>query len=78
MMLDVGFTKSPTAVTLTDKEDIVKALCSHHIIFRCKAELDQIKGGLNTLGVATAIEVLPDTFQCLFTATEEMLSPGIF
>lgn len=78
MMFDSGFTKPPTAVALSDKEHIIKALCLHHIILKCKAELDQIKDGLRTLGVATAIEVLPEAFQCLFTAAEDlkMITPG--
>ena len=78
LILDAGFTKSPSTVQLTDKEDIARALCLHYIVFKCKAELDQLKGGLHTLGVQTAMEVLPDEFKCLFTATKEILSPGTF
>ena len=76
IILECGYTKSITALTVDDKEDILKALCLHNIIFKCKAELDQMKEGLRTLGVATALEVLPDTFQCLFTSVEETLTPG--
>ena len=77
-IVESGFTKAPMTITLKDKEDIIKALCLHHIILKCKAELDQLKEGLRVLGVATAIEVIPETFQSLFTASEEILTPGSY
>ena len=75
MLLESGFTKASSAITLADREDMIKSLCLHHIIFKCKGELDQLKEGLCTLGVAAAIKVLPDTFECLFTTTKEILTP---
>ena len=76
MILESGFTKASSAITLADKEDMIKALCLPHIIFKCKGELDQLKEGLCTLGVAAAVKVLPEIFECLFTATKEILTPG--
>ena len=75
--MDCGFMKSPDNVTYSDKDAIVKAMCLHHVIFRCKGELDQMKDGLGTLGVAKAIQVMPDTFKILFTASEQELTAGI-
>lgn len=62
MVLESGFTKAASAITLADRENLIKSLCLHHTIFKCKAELDQLKEGLHTLGVAVAIKVLPDVF----------------
>ena len=76
-VLESGFTKVASANTLADRENLIKSLCLHHTIFKCKAELDQLKEGLQTLGVAAAIKVLPDTFECLFTTTEEIVTSGM-
>ena len=36
-----------------------------------------MKDGLGTLGVAMAIQIMPDTFKILFTASEQELTVGI-
>jgi len=74
------YCKPSSAVGLEDKEGITKAMSLHFLIFKAKAELDQLKDGLRTLGAAGAIQAMPDTFLPLFTAdlTEgAMLTPGI-
>ena len=51
LLLECGYYKPPSVVDLNDKEEIVKAVSLHHVIFKSKAELDQLKDGLQTLGV---------------------------
>lgn len=60
-----------------DKSTVVKAICLHYIIFRCKAELDQLKSGLGTLEVANAMQANPVLFEKMFTANGQVkLTPG--
>ena len=54
------------------QDTLVKALTLHHIISRSKAELDQLRDGLSTLGVASALASNPTLFEPLFTAIEDV------
>ena len=77
--MECGYCKPSSAVDLEDKEGIVKAISLHFLIFKAKAELDQLKDGLQILGVASAMQAMPDTFLPLFTVdlTEgAVLTPG--
>ena len=79
MLLECGFVKPISGIRLYDKDSLVRTLCLHHMILKSKAELDQLKEGLGTLGVATAMESMPDVFIHLFTSNEDnsQLTPGI-
>ena len=78
ILIDCGFTKPPCLLQLADKTALVKALTLHHVILRSKAELDQLRDGLNTLGVASALASNPMLFEPLFTAIEDAkLTSGI-
>lgn len=60
-----------------DKSTVVKAICLHYIIFRCKAELDQLKSGLGALGVANSMQANPILFEKMFTVSGQVkLTPG--
>ncbi len=48
-----------TSVTLDDKEDIVMCIIKHFLMYICKGELDQLKSGLNHLGVFNLIQRHP-------------------
>ena len=77
-LAECGFTKPPILVGLEDKPALVKAICFHQLILKCKGELDQLKDGLGTLGVADAMKLNPSAFEPLFTATSGLteLTPG--
>lgn len=76
VLVDNGITKAPSLVVLQDKADLVKALSLQFIILRSKAELDQLKNGLQTLDVAYEMEQHPELFKPLFTNTRVELTPG--
>ena len=77
LLVDCGFIKPLMSVNLTDRPGIIKAITLHYTIFRAKAELDQLRGGLNTLGVADAMHSYSDLFQPLFTSVgPTKLTPG--
>lgn len=73
ILVDNGITRAPS---LVGKETIVKALALHCTILRSKAELDQLKNGLHTLGVADAMATTPGLFEPFFTDSSIELSPG--
>ena len=49
----------------------------HYTIFRSKAELDQLKAGLNVLGVCDEMKNNPGIFKDYFTVRVEKLSAGL-
>ena len=71
ILIECGFTKPPWLLQLADKMAVVKALTLHHVILRSKAELDQLRDGLSTLGVESALVSNPTLFEPLFTAFED-------
>ncbi len=78
LLLECGFTKPPITVLLLDKPAIVKAVALHYLILKSKAEIDQLKKGLATLGVLNAIELHPLLFEPLFVASRQTaLTPGV-
>ena len=50
------------------KDELKTTLMSHFILYRNKAVLDQMKGGLRTLGVGEAMMKYPDILAPLFIA----------
>ncbi len=78
LLLECSFTKPPVTVVLLDKPTIVKAVALHYLILKSKAEIDQLKKGLATLGVLNAIELHPLLFEPLFIASQQTaLTPGV-
>ena len=62
LILDAGYTKDLRNITIVDKEHIIRALFLHSTIYRSMAELDQLKTGLNVLGVCNEMKRNPDHF----------------
>ena len=54
-LCDSGFTKPSSSVILKDKSNIINMICLHHIILKCKGEIDQFSHGLESLGTLKAI-----------------------
>lgn len=79
LLIDCGYSKPIPMITLMDKDSIVNTISLHHLILKVKAELDQLRSGLETLGVAAAMKLNPKLFQPLFTRNGQIeLTPGIF
>ena len=51
ILIDSGYQKPTTMATLGDKKEIINTIFLHQTIYSCLAELDQLKAGLNVLGV---------------------------
>ena len=74
LILDAGYTKNLQSITISDKELIIRALFLHCTIYRSMAELDQLKAGLNVLGVGNEMEKNPGHFVDFFTRKDHKLS----
>ena len=53
---EYGFTKPSSCLVVSDKVDIIRSVSLHHVIVKTLGELSQFCEGLNTLGVAKAME----------------------
>ena len=51
---------------VANKEELIHIVTLHHMVLKCKAELDQLKGGLQTLGVGDAMKAHPELFENFF------------
>ena len=63
-------------ISISDKEEIIRSPFLHTTIYRSMAELDQLKAGLNVLGVCNKMEKNPDHFLEFFTRKNQKLSAG--
>lgn len=68
IVCDSGYRKPTTTATLEDKKVIIKTIFLHQTIYSCLAELDQLKAGLNVLGVADELSKTPDLLVDFFTS----------
>lgn len=59
VLVDIGFTQSVEQMDMTMKPAVIKGLSVHHV-FRCKAELDQIREGLDCLKVFESMRAKPE------------------
>ena len=80
ILLDAGYNKNLQYVTVEDKEEMIRTLFLHYTIYRNKAELDQIKLGLNILGIADEMKVNSEIFNSYFTCNDHELplSAGLY
>lgn len=67
MTIESGFSKPVSIMTMDDREELVHIVALHYTLLRSKAELDQLKMGLQSVGVADAMKAYPDLFEGFFT-----------
>ena len=63
---DCGVTQPAGAIFLSDKQNIITSIVHHFCIYSCKAELDEIRRGLSTVGFLSVMEEHP-ILKSLFT-----------
>lgn len=76
LLLDSGFLKPFSAITLHDKTTIIDVVALHYVILRTKGELDQFSEGLGTCGVQQYIEKYPDLLREFFCIGQVHLTAG--
>ena len=72
-----GYTVPIAHVSLEDIPDIVHAISLHVVILQSKAELDQVKDGLQELQVLENMIRCRDAFKGFFTIGPSGLSAGM-
>lgn len=60
--------------SLDDKMRIKQAVIKHYCIYSCKAELDQLLAGLNSLGVGDLLKKHPHSFLALLVGQPNSLT----
>ena len=53
-------------VSLAEKQEVIEIVALHHVILKCKAELDDLKTGLDVLGMRKMIEQFPHILKSFF------------
>ena len=56
LISECGFTKPTSKLTIDDKMTLVQTVALHQVILKTLGELSQFRDGLDTLGVARAME----------------------
>lgn len=59
---------------LRDKEDVIKTILLYLCLLKGKAELDQLKDGLQYLGIGQLLSKFSDTMKPLFLLSEVPLT----
>jgi len=76
LLYDTGFTKSINDLTLTDKATIIGSLLDYHLMVKVKAQMDQLKEGLCTLGFLQLLINMPAQWECYFLTQEDKVTAG--
>lgn len=76
LLYDTGFTKSINDLTLIDKATIIQSLTDYHLMVKVKAQMDQLKEGLCTLGFLKLLVSMPEQWQCYFMAQQNEVTAG--
>ncbi len=72
ILVDSGVLKGPSQLQMSEQVEVVRALCLHQLVLKSKAEIDQLRNWLKTLGVFRAIESHVAVFESVFTAKEPL------
>ena len=77
LISECGFTKPTTKPTMDDKVTLVESVALHHVILKTLGELSQFRDGLNTLGVARAMELYGVLLQEFFVNKKSRVTAGV-
>ena len=68
VIYESGYRKPIATSTLANKEEIVMTIFLHQTVYSCLAELDQLRNGLNVLGVVDEMSKSPRLLLDFFTS----------
>ena len=71
MILDAGYSKPITTITSLGVDELVSTLTCHYTLYKNKAVLDQLKSGLNILGVYDAMHSHSDIIESFFVCGKQ-------
>ena len=76
LLLETGYRKPLTCVTLNDREEIAVVLKLYHTLIKVKAEIDQFVDGLQCLGIDWYIKQYPELMESVFVNEPKTLTAG--
>lgn len=65
-LLETGYRKPLTSITVNDREVIAVVLKLYHTLIKVKAEIDQFVDGLRCLGIDRYIKQYPELMEPVF------------
>ena len=77
LLNDTGYRKAVCSLTLSDRPAIISALLDYHLMIKVKAEMDQFKEGLQTLGYLKVLQLDPSLWEEYFLDKNMPLTAGI-
>ena len=78
LLYETGYRKPVCSLKLADKPSILAALLDFHLMIKVKAQMDQFKEGLHTLGFYEVLKSNPSMWEPYFMDVVEKLSSGIY
>lgn len=77
LLIETGYRKAVCSMTLSDRPTVLSALLDYHLMIKVKAEMDQFKEGLQTLGFLEAVQSDPSLWDEYFLDKTLPLTAGI-
>ena len=71
IITDAGYNMPLACITLAKRDSLVKCIRQWSSVLSVKAQLDQIRCGLQSLGVLQYMETYPELFKWFFCAQEK-------
>lgn len=77
LLAATGFRKAVPRLKLEDCSTLVSALVNYHFMGKVKAEMDQLRDGLEALGFLSTLRHNPDIFEPFFLNNKSELTTGM-
>ena len=78
VIMDSGYSHQLRKIGLDEKYELIHTISLHSTIYKVMGELEQLKSGLNELGVADEMRKNPTMFESYFTFKDyQDLTAGI-
>jgi hypothetical protein len=74
LLLETGYKKPLKLLGMSDRENLQSVLLLYHCVLKVKAEMDQFREGLSSLGVLTALQSNSSLMKCFFQLPTHRLS----
>ena len=77
LLCETGYRKPVCSLKLVDKPSLLATLLDYHLMIKVKAEMDQFKEGLHTLGFYEDFKSNPFLWEPYFMNVNEQLTSGM-
>ena len=78
LLYDTGYRKSLCSLKLSDRHAVLGALLDYHLMIKVKAEMDQFKEGLQSLGYLECLQSNPSLWKEYFLDSSVPLTAGMY